>query len=47
MKKRYEEKIRVKPLTGKIAESVWNDADEKVKPKAKGIQHNILMTVKL
>ena len=28
-----EEKIRVKPLTGEIAESVCNDADEKVKPK--------------
>ena len=47
MKKRYEEKIRVKPLTGEIAESVWNDADEKVKPKAKDLQHKILMTLKL
>ena len=34
-----EEKIRVNPLTGEIAESVWNDEDEKVKPKDKDLQH--------
>ena len=36
-----EEKIRVKPLTGEIAESVWNDEDEKVKSKHKELQDKI------
>ena len=36
-----EEKIRVNPLTGEIAESVWNDEDEKVKPKHKNLQDKI------
>ena len=36
-----EEKIRVNPLTGEIAESVWNDEDEKVKPKHKKLQDKI------
>ena len=35
-----EEKIRVKLLTGEIAESIWND-DEKVKPKDKDLQHKM------
>ena len=30
----------MKPLTGQIAESVWN-GDEKVKPKDKDLQHKI------
>ena len=33
-----EEKMRVKPLTRKIAESARNDEDEKVKPKDKYLQ---------
>ena len=37
-----EEKIRVNPLTGEIAESVWNDEDEKVKPKHNDLQDKIL-----
>ena len=36
-----EEKIRVNPLTGEIAECVWNDEDEKVKPKHKNLQDKI------
>ena len=36
-----EEKIRVKPLTGEIAESIRNDQDEKVKPKDKDLQHKV------
>ena len=34
-----EEKMRVKPLTREIAESVRNDESEKVKPKDKDLQH--------
>ena len=33
-----EENIRVKPLTGEKAGSVWNDEDEKVKAKHKDLQ---------
>ena len=36
-----EEKIRVNSLTGEIAESVWNDEHEKVKPKHKNVQDKI------
>ena len=36
-----EEKIRVNPLTGEIAESVRNDEDEKVKPKHKNLPDKI------
>ena len=36
-----EEKIRVNPLTGEIAECVWNDEDEKVKPNHKNLQDKI------
>ena len=36
-----EEKIRVNLLTGEIAESVWNDEDEKVKPNHKNLQDKI------
>ena len=36
-----EEKIRVNPLTGEIAECVWNDEDEKVKPKHKNLQDKV------
>ena len=42
-----EEKIRVKPLTGEIAESVWNDEDGKVKPKDKDLQHKIFNDVEI
>ena len=35
-----EEKIRVKPLTWEIAESVRNDEDEKLESKDKALQHN-------
>ena len=31
--------MRVKPLIGETAESVWNDADEKTKPTDKDLQH--------
>ena len=31
--------MRVNLLTGKTAESVWNDADEKTKPSDKDLQH--------
>ena len=37
-----EEKMRVKPLTREIAESVRNDESEKVKPKDKDLQHKFL-----
>ena len=30
--------ITVKPLIGEIAESVWNDVDEKAKPDDKSLQ---------
>ena len=42
-----EEKIRVKPLTGEIAESVWDDEDGKVKPKDKDLQHTIFNDVEI
>ena len=38
-----EEKIRVNPLTGEIAECVWNDEDEKVKTKHKNVQDKIFI----
>ena len=34
-----EEKMRVKPLTREIEESVRNDESEKVKPKDNDLQH--------
>ena len=42
-----EEKMRVKPLTREIAESVRNDESEKVKPKDKDLQHNFFVKMKL
>ena len=42
-----EEKMRVKPLTREIAESVRNDESEKVKPKDKDLQHNFFFFMKM
>ena len=42
-----EEKMRVKPLTRKTAESARNDEDEKVKPKDKYLQRNFFIKMKL
>ena len=37
-----EENIRVKPLTGEIGESVWNDEDERWRWKMKDLEDKIL-----
>ena len=37
-----EKRIRVKPLTGKKAESVWNDEDERWRWKMKDLEDKIL-----
>ena len=33
--------MKVKPLTGEIAQSVWNDEDKIVKPKHKDLQDKL------